>query len=62
MQIYRRKFSMTFLMNLIYHLGTVGILAVGGWLLLNGKTDVGTVVAFISGLNRKNDPWGDLVT
>jgi ABC-type bacteriocin/lantibiotic exporter with double-glycine peptidase domain len=22
---------------------------------------VGTVVAFISGLNRMNDPWGDLV-
>ena len=36
-------------------------LGVGGWLLLHGKTEVGTVVAFISGLNRMNDPWGDLV-
>jgi ABC-type multidrug transport system fused ATPase/permease subunit len=62
MQIYRRKFGMTFLMNLIYHLGTVGILAVGGWLLLRRETDVGTVVAFISGLNRTSDPWRDLVT
>jgi hypothetical protein len=35
--------------------------SVGGWLLLHGKTEVGTVVAFISGLNRMNDPWGDLV-
>jgi ABC-type bacteriocin/lantibiotic exporter with double-glycine peptidase domain len=52
---------MNFLMNLLYHLGIIGILAVGGWLVLQGKTEVGTIVAFISGLNRMNDPWGDLV-
>jgi ABC-type bacteriocin/lantibiotic exporter with double-glycine peptidase domain len=61
MEILRRKFGMNFLMNLIYHLGIIGILSVGGWLLLQGKTEVGTVVAFISGLSRMNDPWGDLV-
>jgi ABC-type multidrug transport system fused ATPase/permease subunit len=61
MQIFRRKFGMNFLMNLLHHLGTIGILAAGGWLLLHGETAVGTVVAFISGINRMNDPWGDLV-
>lgn len=61
MQIYRRKFFMNFLMNLLHHLGIVGILFVGGWLLLNGRTEVGTIVAFISGLTRMNDPWNDLV-
>jgi ABC-type multidrug transport system fused ATPase/permease subunit len=61
MEILRRKFSMNFLMNVLYHLGIIGILSVGGWLLLHGKTEVDTVVAFISGLNRMNDPWGDLV-
>jgi len=61
MQIYRRKFGMTFMMNLLYQLGVVGILSVGGWLLLRGETDVGTVVAFISGLTRTSDPWNDLV-
>lgn len=61
MQIFRRKFGMNFLMNLLHHLGTIGILAVGGWLLLHGEIAVGTVVAFISGINRMNDPWGDLV-
>jgi len=61
MEIIRRKFGMNFLMNLLHHLGTVGILFVGGWLLIQGKTEAGTVVAFISGLNRMNDPWGDLV-
>src|SRR5262249_25389695 len=61
MEIFRRKFSMNFLMNLLHHLGVIGILAVGGWLLIQGKTEAGTVVAFISGLNRIIDPWGDLV-
>lgn len=61
MEIFRRKFGMNFLMNLLYQLAIIGVLAVGGWLLLQGKTDVGTIVAFISGLSRMNDPWGDLV-
>jgi len=60
-QIFLRKYGMNFLMNLLYHLGIIGILAVGGWLVLQGKTEVGTIVAFISGLSRMNDPWGDLV-
>ena len=61
MQIYLRKFGMNFLMNLSYTLGVIGILAVGSWLLLQGRTEVGTIVAFISGLSRMNGPWGDLV-
>jgi len=61
MQIFRRKFFMNFLMNLLHQLGVIGILFVGGWFVIQGRTDVGTVVAFISGLTRVNDPWGDLV-
>jgi ABC-type bacteriocin/lantibiotic exporter with double-glycine peptidase domain len=61
MQIYRRKFGMNFLMNLFYHLGVAGVFLVGSWQVLKGETEIGTVVAFISGLNRMNDPWGDLV-
>ena len=60
-EIFYRKFGMSFLINLFHHLGTIGILAVGGWLLLQGRTEMGTIVAFISGINRMNDPWGDLV-
>jgi ABC-type bacteriocin/lantibiotic exporter with double-glycine peptidase domain len=62
MQIYRRKYAMNFLINLLYHFGTVGILLVGGWFVMQGRTEVGTVVAFISGLTKVNDPWNDLVT
>jgi ABC-type multidrug transport system fused ATPase/permease subunit len=61
MQIFRRKFGMNFLMNLFYHFGVIGILFVGSWFVIEGETEIGTVVAFISGLNRMNDPWGDLV-
>jgi ABC-type multidrug transport system fused ATPase/permease subunit len=62
MQILLRKFGMSSLMNLLYTLGVIGILAVGGWLVLQGRTEVGTIVAFISGLARMNDPWRDLVS
>jgi ABC-type bacteriocin/lantibiotic exporter with double-glycine peptidase domain len=37
------------------------VLGVGGWFVVSGQTEVGTVVAFVSGLAKINDPWGDLV-
>ena len=75
MQIFRRKFAMNFLMNGTYHVGVMGILLVGGWFVLTGRTgrlatpgyaetgrtELGTVVAFLTGLAQLNDPWGDLV-
>lgn len=61
-QIFVRKFGINFLMNLLYTLGVIGILGVGGWMVLEGRTEVGTIVAFLSGLNRMNSPWRDLMT
>jgi ABC-type multidrug transport system fused ATPase/permease subunit len=61
MHIFRLKFTMNFLMNSMQHLAVAAILFVGGWFVVEGRTEVGTVVAFISGLDRVNDPWGDLV-
>lgn len=61
MSIFRIKFSMNFLMNFLNHAGIAGILVVGGWMVVEGRTEVGTIVAFLSGLSRVNDPWGDLV-
>jgi ABC-type multidrug transport system fused ATPase/permease subunit len=61
MVIFRLKFSMNFLMNLINHLEIVGAFLLGGWFVLTGRTEVGTVVAFVSAVGRVNDPWGDLV-
>lgn len=61
MGIYKLKFTMNFLMNLMHHFGVASVLAVGGWYAVTGRIEVGTVVAFISGLAKVNDPWGDIV-
>jgi ABC-type multidrug transport system fused ATPase/permease subunit len=61
MGIFKLKFSMNFLMNLTHQLGIALILSVGGWFVVTGRTEVGTVVAFVSGLSTVKDPWGDLV-
>ena len=36
-------------------------MALGGWFVVQGRTEIGTVVAFVSGLAEINGPWGDLV-
>ena len=43
-------------------LAIVAALCLGGWYVVHGQTEVGTVVAFVSGLSTIHDPWGDLVT
>jgi ABC-type bacteriocin/lantibiotic exporter with double-glycine peptidase domain len=61
MSIYKIKFTMNFMMNLMTQMGYAGIFALGGYFVVTGKTEIGTVVAFVSGLSKINDPWGDLV-
>lgn len=61
MGIYKLKFSMNFLMNLSTQLQVIGALAVGAWAVLHDQLEIGGVVAFISGIARITDPWGDLV-
>jgi ABC-type multidrug transport system fused ATPase/permease subunit len=61
MGIFKFKFTMNFLMNICTHLQIVSALLVGGWWVYNNHLEIGGVVAFISGIARLNDPWGDLV-
>lgn len=61
MGIFRLKFTMNFLMNLSNHLQIIAALLLGGWWVFTGRLEIGAVVAFISGIGRLNDPWGDLV-
>lgn len=61
MGIFKLKFSMNFLMNLMHHAGVALTLGLGGYLVVNGQTELGTVVAFVAGLKQLNDPWGGLV-
>jgi ABC-type bacteriocin/lantibiotic exporter with double-glycine peptidase domain len=61
MGIFRLKFTMNFLMNLSTQLQIIAALLVGGWSVYTDQLEVGGVVAFISGIGRLTDPWGDLV-
>jgi ABC-type bacteriocin/lantibiotic exporter with double-glycine peptidase domain len=61
MGVFKLKFSMNFLMNLSTQLQIVGALAVGAWAVLHNQLEIGGVVAFVSGIGRITDPWGDLV-
>lgn len=59
--VVKLRYSMHFLMNLTHNFAKVIVLGVGGWYVIDGQTEVGTVVAFVSGLNNVHDPWEGLV-
>ncbi len=61
MGIFKLRFTTNFLMNVSNHLQIVAALLVGGWAVHTGRLAIGGVVAFISGIGRVKDPWGDLV-
>lgn len=61
MRIFELKFTMNFLMNLCTHAQVIMALLLGSWGVLEGDLEIGGVVAFISGIARLTDPWGDLV-
>jgi len=60
-RVFMLKLSTKFALNSISLAGTVGILFLGGWLVLEGQSDVGTVVASMFGLKRIEGPWRELV-
>ena len=55
------KYSMNMAMNLMYYFSVAAALGVGGWFAVEGRIEVGSVVAIVSGLGKLNDPWGDFV-
>jgi ABC-type bacteriocin/lantibiotic exporter with double-glycine peptidase domain len=61
MRIFELKFTMNFLMNLCTHAQIIVALLLGSWRVLQGDLEIGGVVAFISGIGRLTDPWGDFV-
>jgi ABC-type bacteriocin/lantibiotic exporter with double-glycine peptidase domain len=67
-EIYRQRVriaylssSVTFINNLLDHSGTISVLLIGGWLAIQGRTDIGTIVAFLSGFDKISEPWRELV-
>ena len=55
------KFSSKLALGAISAVGMAGILFLGGSLVLDGSSDVGTVVASVTGLTRIEGPWRELV-
>ncbi len=55
------KLSAKFLLSSINGIGTVIVLMLGGWMVLHGRTDVGTVVAATMGLGRIQGPTAFLI-
>ncbi|WP_299048417.1 ABC transporter ATP-binding protein [uncultured Tateyamaria sp.] len=65
-KVLRRKFVLTkhvmkTINNLLIALGPFGVIAYGGYLVIQGEVQVGVIVAFISGLERIGDPIRDLI-
>ena len=61
LRIYALKFLLKAINNGLGHIGPLGILLFGGWLVIQGETELGTIVAFISGFERLLNPSRDLV-
>jgi ABC-type multidrug transport system fused ATPase/permease subunit len=59
--IYFRKFWLAALGNFLDSVGTIIVLTFGGYLVIEGKTEVSTLVVFMSGLAKIADPWDQLV-
>lgn len=55
------KLSTKFVVSALNAVATVAVLVLGGWLVLQGRTDVGTVVAATMGLSRLQAPTSFLI-
>ena len=56
-KIFIWKLSTKFALSVISGAGLVAVLIIGGWLVIEGKSDVGIVVAATVGLTRIEQPW-----
>jgi ABC-type multidrug transport system fused ATPase/permease subunit/CRP-like cAMP-binding protein len=60
--IYRKKFFMKFLNNLITHLTPFFFYSVGGYLAIQGEITVGALVAALGAYKDLSSPWKELLT
>ena len=61
LRVFKLKFGLKGLVSGLQSVGVFALLFVGGIMVLNGRTEIGIVVAFISGLDRVLDPWRELI-
>ncbi|MGO4740202.1 ABC transporter transmembrane domain-containing protein [Bosea sp. 2KB_26] len=61
-RFYFLKYGLKTLLNIANAIGPLMVLVVGGWMVIHGRTTIGTVVAFMSGLERLSNPLRDLLS
>jgi ABC-type bacteriocin/lantibiotic exporter with double-glycine peptidase domain len=61
LRVFKLKFGLKVVVSGLQSVGVFALLFFGGIMVLNGKTEIGIVVAFISGLDRVLDPWRELI-
>ena len=62
LMIFKFKFGLKAALNLMDHFADLMVLAAGGYMVIKGQTEVGVVVAFLSGLNQLRSPWRTLIS
>lgn len=62
LRIYHLKFLMKYIVLFLIYAARISVLGVGGYLVVNDQTSIGTVVAFMSGLERLIERWNELVS
>ena len=60
--IFKLKFGLKALLNFLDHTADLIVLGVGGFMVIQGQTEIGVVVAFLSGLDRLRSPWRTLIS
>jgi ABC-type bacteriocin/lantibiotic exporter with double-glycine peptidase domain len=60
-RIYLLKYAQKLLVNLMNGLAPLSVLVVGGYLVIEGQTTIGVIVAFITGFERLSDPLRELL-
>ena len=58
---FKLKFGLKFVISALQSIAVFVLLFAGGIMVLNGKTEIGIVVAFISGLDRVLEPWREMI-
>jgi ABC-type bacteriocin/lantibiotic exporter with double-glycine peptidase domain len=59
-RLFRWQYAGKVLVNLFSHLGPLTVLMFGGYLVIEGRTTLGIVVAFVSGFERLAEPAREL--
>jgi ABC-type bacteriocin/lantibiotic exporter with double-glycine peptidase domain len=61
LHVFKLKFGLKFLISALQSMAVFVLLFAGGIMVLDGKTEIGIVVAFISGLDRVLEPWREMI-